>query len=431
MFDRFPADSRMNERRHRHKAHRQHEQRKKQNGFPKPTDALFLQSCAQHRGQHHGDIGDSQRHGYPAQNCDRRRGPQQRRRQKKHPLQEEQHRRRTGEHKAEHIHRSSVPRPNATDHGFHTPVGRLSGAHQPAEPLMQRGGKVTRLFIVKHRFAHKGDGPARRDLLDRKFAVLRHGPGVPPLRPQNLHFKRKAGAADHAGHAEIAAGPVKKTHQKHPIQGITAADPRFSRVDRFAVSLGHVRAVLKRLIHPGQKVGRRQVVGVEHANRVKPVGIILPDTGERPLQRITLADLFFIVAFIYRRAVRPGRAGRIVLGTVVGDDKHLITVLRVILRFQTVEKLADDRFLMPGTDDHGKPQPFFCWPAHPAAQRSQSPQCRHHIPSENRQRQAPRNGSQGIEQKTQVWHGIPLPDSHRASIDCFRRECKENPRNFL
>ena len=109
----------------------------------------------------------------------------------------------------------------------------------------------------------------------------------------------------------------------------------------------------KYLVHPGDVVRLEEIVRIKNEISVKVViapGV--PDLLDEVVEGVAFSHLLLVETLINNSAGIPGHPGS-GIRTVVGHHKRHDQIGWVILLADTVEKLGDNRFLIPGGDKDG------------------------------------------------------------------------------
>ena len=177
------------------------------------------------------------------------------------------------------------------------------------------------------------------------------GPAAPA--EHDLPAEEEPGAGDHGAQPQAGAGGVEEGGVPQEPQAVAGGDPVIAVVFGVAVAGDDLVLLAEGLVHSGDVVPRQQVVGVEDEEAVEvvvPPGV--PDLGEQEVEGVALAHVLAVEALVDHGAGVPGGAGGAV-GAVVRHHEGGEVLGGVVLVPDALQKLADDRLLVPGGDEHG------------------------------------------------------------------------------
>ena len=217
--------------------------------------------------------------------------------------------------------------------------------------ITERGG----LLVVQDGRRAVRNTDALKDAASRELDVLGKKMPLPTAGlVDDVGSDEEAGARNGAAGMKVQTGLAKEFGLTEEPHGVTGGDPVGIIVLGIAVASGGLRAVVEGLVHLTEVIHIKDIVGVEHEVRLVPaVRIILVDDLERMVKRVALANLLGVEAFENRGAFGSGNLRRVV-GAVVGNHEHVDQFLRVVLNFDGMNEIGDNRALVACGDDNGE-----------------------------------------------------------------------------
>lgn len=141
---------------------------------------------------------------------------------------------------------------------------------------------------------------------------------------------------------------IKKIH-KQQIDGVGTGNAGGGGVLPLPEALASLKAGIQSPVHLGKKIRVDGIIGIE-----KKVGfkVTVMEVDEGPVEDVALVPNILIVfkdggPCFFRFFNGPVRA-------VIGQDKDLIGLIRIVKLAQGFYALADDRLLIPSRDKNGK-----------------------------------------------------------------------------
>ena len=191
------------------------------------------------------------------------------------------------------------------------------------------------------------------DGVQRELHVLGHKVELPAVVAfHDLAGEEEPGSADVAARVKEHAGAVEEARLAHEPQGSAGGHPVVD-VLGVAVARQDAETGVETLVHLADVPLVEQVVGVEDEEGVVALRRALErHPVEQVRQRVALADVVRVVPFVHVLAQASHQLCGMVCA-VVGHQPDVDKVLRVIVRPDRGDEVANDFLLVASADEHG------------------------------------------------------------------------------